>query len=81
MKEITCLSFLRCRPRLSLVLLDRMQHDLVRQVRRVGRVALAPVVRDGVGKDGASAIKGGGRDSTIHGGIPFETVLGVLVPT
>jgi hypothetical protein len=43
-------------------------------------VALAPVVADGVGKDVARLVEGGGRDGPADGGIALEAVLGVLVP-
>ena len=57
-----------------------MEHDLGRILRVVALVALAPVVADGVGEDVATAVESCSRDAAAHGGIPFEAMLGVLVP-
>lgn len=58
-----------------------MQHDLDRVLRVVRLVALTPVVADGIGKDGAVSVKGGSGDCAVHGGVAFEAVLCVLIPT
>ena len=57
-----------------------MQHDLDGIVWRVVLVALAPVVADGVGKDGARLIERRRGDAAADVGVPLEPVLGVLVP-
>ena len=57
-----------------------MQHDLDGLLRRVLRVALAPVVADGVGEDAARAVEGRGYDLAAHFRVPLQPVLGVLVP-
>lgn len=57
-----------------------MQHDLVRVIRGVGGVALVPIVRDGVGEDGAVVVEVGAADASANLGVTLQTVLGVLVP-
>lgn len=44
------------------------------------RIALTPVVANGVGEDTAAAIEAGGGDAAADGGVALEAVLGVLVP-
>lgn len=46
-----------------------MQHDLVRRLRRIERVAFTPVVADGVGEDGAVAVEARGGDGAADGGV------------
>ncbi len=57
-----------------------MQHDLIRRLRRIERVALTPIVADGISKDGAIAVEARGGDGAADRGVAFEAVLGVLVP-
>lgn len=57
-----------------------MHHDLIGVLGRVLRVALAPVVADGVGEDGTSVVEASGGDGATGGGVALETVLGILVP-
>lgn len=47
---------------LDLIVLARVQHDLVRMARCHARVTLGPVVRDRVGEDGAGAVEARGGD-------------------
>ena len=68
------------RPRLTLVGVDRVEHDLDGVLRSVVLVALAPVVGYGVGEDVSGFVKGRGDDATADVGVAFETVLGILVP-
>ena len=57
-----------------------MQHDLVGVLRVVGCVSLVPVVRDGVGEDGAVVVEVGAADASADLRVTLQTVLGVLVP-
>ena len=57
-----------------------MQHDLDGLLRRVLRVALAPVVAHGVREDVASAVEGRRHDLPADLRVALEAVLGVLVP-
>lgn len=57
-----------------------MQHDLVRVLLRVMRVALAPIVADCVGEDVAVAVELCRRDGSADLRVPLEPMLGVLVP-
>lgn len=74
------LSLLDGLPWLALVTVDRMQHDLVRVLRRVAGVALAPVVADAVCEDGAIAVEGAGRDGPANRRVALEPVLSHAVP-
>lgn len=77
---VSTLPLLHIRPGLALLALDGVKHDLVGVVLLVAHETLAPVVANGVGEDVAAAVESRGRDAAAHGGIPFEAVLGVLVP-
>lgn len=57
-----------------------MQLDLGRVLRRVVRVALAPVVGDGVGEDVAVAGEVSCGDGAADVGVALKAVLGVFVP-
>ena len=57
-----------------------MQHDLVRVLLVVAGVALAPVVADGVGEDGAVVVEGAGGDGAADGRVALQAVLGDAVP-
>lgn len=57
-----------------------MQHDLYRVVGGVGLISLAPVITNGVGKDGPGLVEFGGRDAATNVRIAFQSVLRVLVP-
>ena len=57
-----------------------MQHDLIGRLRGIDGVAFAPVVADRVGEDAAGAIECRGRYGSADLRVPFESVLGVLVP-
>ena len=74
------LSLLDARARFALLGIDGVQHDLDGRLRVVRRVALAPVVADGVGEDGSVLVESGGRDAAAHVGVALEPVLRVLVP-
>lgn len=70
----------RSRTRLHFFWRHRMQHDLVRQLLCIGRVALAPVVADGVCENVPCAVEGSAGDGAPDGRIALETVLRVLIP-
>ena len=57
-----------------------MQHDLIRRLRRIDRVAFTPIITDGISEDRAVAVEAGGGDGAADGGVALEPVLGVLVP-
>lgn len=57
-----------------------MKHDLVRVLRRVMLIPLAPVVADRVRKYAAILVEGCRGDATTHVGVALKTVLGILVP-
>lgn len=57
-----------------------MQHDLVRKLRGVCRVALAPVIADSVGEDTAGLVESSRGDGTADGRVALQTVLCILVP-
>lgn len=57
-----------------------MKHDLCLDVLVVVRVTLAPIVRDGVCKNGAAAVERGRGDGSTNLRVALETVLGILVP-
>ena len=57
-----------------------MQHQLIRQLRRIHRVPLVPIVADGVGEDRASPVEGRRADGAAHLRVALEAVLGVAVP-
>ena len=77
---MTVLPLLDAGPRLALVSRYRVQHHLGRVGRRVALEALAPVVADGVGKDGSGLVKRRRRDASSDVGVALEPVLGILVP-
>ena len=52
---------------LHLVVLARVEHDLVRMSGCHARMALGPVVGDCIGKDGASPVKARSRDRSRSG--------------
>lgn len=74
------LSLLERRPRLALVAVDGVQHHLDGLLLVVVLVALAPVVADGVGKDGARLVEGRRHDGPADARVALEAVLSVLVP-
>lgn len=57
-----------------------MQHNFVRVIGGVGGVALVPIVRNGVGEDGAIVVEVSAADASANLGVALQTVLGVLVP-
>jgi len=57
-----------------------MQLQLDRVLRGVRRIALAPVIADGVSKDIAVLVEARGGDGAADLGVAFEPVLCVLVP-
>ena len=57
-----------------------MEHDLVRTLLGVGRVALAPIVADSVGEDVSVAVEGGAGDGSADSWVSLQAVLGILVP-
>lgn len=57
-----------------------MHHDLVLILQRVPRVALAPVVADGVGEDAAVVVEARRRDGAARRRVALQAVLGVFVP-
>ena len=77
---MTVLPLLDAGPRLALVSRYRVQHHLGRVGRRVALEALAPVVADGVGKDGSGLVERRRRDASSDVGVALEPVLGILVP-
>lgn len=77
---IHSLSLLAVWSRLAFVRLDGMKHDLVRVVRGVVRIALAPVVAHGVRKDSSRGVEVGCRNSATNLGVALQAMLGVLVP-
>ena len=68
------------RSRLAFIRLHRVEHDLVRILRVVERVALAPVVGYRIGEDVASAIEVSSGDRTTNLRVAFQPVLRVLIP-
>ena len=68
------------RPGLTLISVDRVQHNLDGVALGVILESLAPVVADGVGEDGACLVEGRGRDAAADTGISLQALLGVLVP-
>ena len=67
-------------PRLALVALHRVQHDLVGVVCTVVLVALAPIVAHCVSKDVAGSAEVCRRNASTDVGVALQSVLGVLVP-
>lgn len=57
-----------------------MQHDFIRQLLCIGRIAFAPIVTDSVSEDIPGTIERGAGDRASDGGIALETMFGVLVP-
>lgn len=57
-----------------------MQHDFDGVVLRIMLVALAPVVTNGVGKDGAALVECRRGDAAANVGVALEAMLGILVP-
>lgn len=74
------LPFLDARSRFAFVGEHGVHHDLVRVLGRVCRVALAPVIADGVGEDGAILVEVCGRDGAPDLWVSLESVLGDSVP-
>ena len=68
------------RPRLTLIPRNRMQHDLIRQLRCVILIPLTPIITDRVREDVSSTVEVRRTDCPSHLGIPFQPVLRVLVP-
>lgn len=66
--------------RLALIRPHGVEHDLVRSLLGIGRVALAPIVADSVGEDVSIAVEGGAGDGSANSRVSLKTVLGVLVP-
>lgn len=77
---VSGLPLLRARSRLALLGRHRVQLQLDGVLGVVPRVALAPVVADGVREDVAVAREGGRGDAAADLGVALEAVLGVLVP-
>ena len=67
-------------PRLALVALHWVQHDLVGVVCPVALVTLAPIVAHRVSEDVASPAEVCRSDATSHVRVALQSVLGVLVP-
>ena len=67
-------------PRFRLIAFNRMQHDLVRILRSIRRVALTPIVRNCVSKDAAGPVEVCARNGAANVGVSLKTVLRVLVP-
>lgn len=57
-----------------------MKHDFIGKLLSVGRVALAPVVAHGIGKDVSVAVERGAGDGASDGRIPLQTMLSILIP-
>ena len=57
-----------------------MQHNLIRILLVVERIPFTPIVAHRVRKDIPAAVKVRCRDRATHLRVPFESVLGVLVP-
>lgn len=57
-----------------------MQHNLGRVVGGVGLVSLAPVIANGIGKNGTGLVEFGGGDTTTDIWITLQSVLGILIP-
>lgn len=73
-------SLLGIRTGLALITNNGVKHDLVGILRRVGRVALVPVVGNGVGEDVAIAAEVCAADAAADFRVALQTVLCVLVP-
>lgn len=57
-----------------------MQHNLIRQLRRIMRIPLTPIVTDRIRKDQACPVEACCRYRSAHFRVPLESVFGVLVP-
>ena len=57
-----------------------MQHDFVRQLRRVGVEPLTPIIADRIGENATRAIERGRADGAAHLRVPLQAILGILVP-
>lgn len=74
------LSLLHTRPRLALILLNRVQHDLDWLSLCVALVALGPVVAYGVGEDVAVLVEVGRCDTAANVRVALKSMLGVFIP-
>lgn len=74
------LPLFHCWPWFAFVVDDLVHHDLVRVLGRVLRIALAPVVADGVGEDGPGVVEAGGGDGASGSGVTLEAMLCILIP-
>ena len=57
-----------------------MQHNLVHRLWRIGRISLAPIVADRIGKDSSIPVESRRADSASDLRISFKTMLGIFVP-
>ena len=73
-------SLARLRPRLTLVSHHRMQHDFIRQLRRIGVEPFTPIIADRIRENASRAIERGRADRAPYLGIPLQPILGILVP-
>lgn len=57
-----------------------MQHNLIRQPRRIMRIPLTPIIRDRIRKDTAGSVEARRTDTAAYFRIPLQPVFGVFVP-
>jgi len=67
-------------PRLTLIRLHTMQHNLIRQLRRIHRVPFTPIITDGICKYSPTLVKRCSTNGPSNLRIPFQTMLRILVP-
>lgn len=70
----------RLRPRLTLIPRDGVQHDFVRQLRRVDAVPLTPIIAHTIRENIALPTEVRRGDGSAHLRVPFQSMFGVLVP-
>lgn len=67
-------------PWLTLVSHNRVQHDFIRQLRRIGVEPFTPIIADRIGENAARAIERGRADGAPDLGVPLQPILGILIP-
>ena len=68
------------RPRLTLIRLHRMQHNLINPLRRIIRISLTPIITNRIRKNIPIPIKRRARYRAPHLRIPLQSMLRILVP-
>ena len=68
------------RPRLTLIRLHRMQHDLINPLRRITRIPLTPIITNRIRKNIPIPIKRRARYRPPHLRIPLQSMLRIFIP-